>query len=127
MFGIIPTCQMTTSPIYNRYQYSNLNNSNLNDSIDNDAKILNNEISVNMNSNASTLQGAPTTNSNTNKNLHGSIKYDSLLLCQITSFDEAKIYNFVTNQVDMIVNFDFYVQNGKKKKVFFLFFDVFKK
>lgn len=89
----------------------------MNDSVDNDAKVLNNDYSTN--NNASTLQGA-TSNINTNKNAHSSIKYDSLLLCQITGFNEAKIYNFVTNQVDMIVNFDFYIQNGKVKKFFMI-------
>lgn len=38
----------------------------------------------------------------------------SLLICQITSFDEAKIYKFITNSTDMLLNFDFYPKNGKK-------------
>ncbi len=37
----------------------------------------------------------------------------SLLVCQITSLEEAKIYKFTTNQTDMILDYDFYPQDGK--------------
>ncbi len=38
----------------------------------------------------------------------------SLLICQITAFNEAKINKFINaNANDMIMNFDFYVNNGK--------------
>lgn len=36
----------------------------------------------------------------------------SLLVCQITSFDEARVFKFVTNKFDTILDFDFYTQNG---------------
>ncbi len=42
----------------------------------------------------------------------------SLLVCQITSLDEAKIYKFTTNQTDMILDYDFYPQDGKASSAF---------
>lgn len=36
-----------------------------------------------------------------------------LLVCQITGFNEAKINKIVSGQSDMIMNFDFYVNNGR--------------
>jgi hypothetical protein len=37
----------------------------------------------------------------------------SLLVCQITAFNEAKINKFInSNANDMIMNFDFYINNG---------------
>ncbi len=36
-----------------------------------------------------------------------------LLICQIKAFDEAKLNKFVSNQSDMIVDFDFYTSNEK--------------
>lgn len=41
----------------------------------------------------------------------------SLLICQIMSFDEAKIYKFTTKSPNMILNYDFYQQNDKFKIV----------
>ena len=55
-------------------------------------------------------KNANTNGNNTSNN--NSVKYDSLLVCQITGFNEARIFKFVTNQFDMIMNYDFYVQNG---------------
>lgn len=37
----------------------------------------------------------------------------SLLVCQITSLDEGRIFKFLTNKFDTILDFDFYTQNGK--------------
>ena len=125
-FGIIPTCQTISPayqqtateiarPPYNKYSYANLNAS-INDSMsESEAKTVNaNEDGGN---NASVTATVPASNSNNVNGNNGAsksfIKYDSLLLYQITGFNEAKIYNFVTNQVDMIVNFDFYVQNSE--------------
>lgn len=45
----------------------------------------------------------------------------SLLICQIVSFDEAKIYKFTSNQADTILNFDYYSHNGKCLKFFIKF------
>lgn len=41
----------------------------------------------------------------------------SILICQIMSFDESKIYKFTTNHSDMILNYDFYQENDKFKIV----------
>ena len=41
----------------------------------------------------------------------------SILICQIMSFDESKIYKFTTAQSDMILNYDFYQDNDKFKIV----------
>lgn len=35
-----------------------------------------------------------------------------LFVCQITSFNEAKINKIMSGQSDMILNFDFFVQKG---------------
>ncbi len=75
----------------------------------------NNDLTLNNNGINSDHQ----TNKMSNSNL---IKYDSLRLCQITGLNEAKIYSFTNNQVDMIVNFDFYLLNGKKIYDIFSFF-----
>jgi hypothetical protein len=38
----------------------------------------------------------------------------ALITCQITAFNEAKINKFInSNANDMIMNFDFYINNGR--------------
>jgi hypothetical protein len=124
-FGIIPTCQTVTSTYhslnenlnstsnYNKYSYSNFNtsnNNNLNDSIDSESNPNKNNDALNNNNGInSDLLNANGSTKISNSNL---IKYDSLRLCQITGLNEAKVYNFTNNQNDMIVNFDFFIQNG---------------
>ena len=71
----------------------------------------NNDLTLNNNGINSDHLNINGTNKMYNSNL---IKYDSLRLCQITGLNEAKIYSFTNNQSDMIVNFDFFLLNGKK-------------
>ena len=79
----------------------------------------NNDLTLNNNGINSDHLNINGTNKMSNSNL---IKYDSLRLCQITGLNEAKIYSFTNNQVDMIVNFDFFLLNGKKIYHIFFFF-----
>jgi hypothetical protein len=98
--------------VYNKFGYSNNNsNNNLVESVEME-NVNNTSIISKSNNNNS--------NGNGNSTPNNSIKYDSLLICQITGFNEAKIYKFVTNQFDMIMNYDFYVQNGNE--ISYLFF-----
>lgn len=111
-FAISPTCQslnnfqiqkenVNPNSLFNKYGYSNDNsNNNLVESVE-----------IENGANTSIIPKNTNTNGNNTSN-NNSVKYDSLLVCQITGFNEARIFKFVTNQFDMIMNYDFYVQNG---------------
>ena len=100
-FAVIPTCLATPklthfinsgmSPAsnYEKYPFSNLNES------------------------LSTSKSKRTSNFKTSiLNNKNEPVVTSLLVCQITSFEEAKIFKFVSHRADMILNFDFCIQNG---------------
>lgn len=51
------------------------------------------------------------------QSLTSNIKHDTFLFtCQITGLNEAKLTKIISNQYEMIVDFDFYVQDGKMLK-----------
>jgi hypothetical protein len=108
---VIPTSQSIYNPnetknqTINQKDFSNYqqNESLTNNSIDrmnqdfdlnNESKMMNNSYKQ---TNITTTKNDPIT---------------SLLVCQITSFEEAKVHKFITNKFDTILDFDFYSQNG---------------
>jgi len=141
-FAVIPTSQS----IYNPYQFKNnqinnpksftrdlnesiLNNNNNNNNNHNNNDKGNDELDSTTNENDKNRISTSVNNNNNNSsfkqctinNNNLSTKNEpltSLLICQITSFDEAKVFKFVTNKFDTILNFDFYIQNGKLTAIF---------
>ena len=78
---------------------NNTNNANLNDSIDAD-KYVDSTTSNNNGSNSDQLN----VNFSNKGPTSSRIKYDSLRLCQITGFNEAKIYNFTNSFLKFLLN-----------------------
>lgn len=134
---MIPTSQS----IYNPYQFKNNqinspksfarhlnesiqnNNNNNADKVVDDLDTTSNEqhdkngTSSSVNNNANNNNSSFKLNCNLNNNNVSAAKNEpltSLLICQITSFDEARVFKFVTNKFDTILDFDFYIQNGNR-------------
>lgn len=41
----------------------------------------------------------------------------SLLVCQIISLEESRIFKFLTNKFETILDFDFYTHNGRRSSI----------